>query len=249
MYRSIGWLLAVVALLAIGMWHQRAYAGDIYKCKSPQGVTIFQQTPCSSAAKPVGHTKFQAVPDDPSAAQQSYAAPQPNPAQDAPLTTVRADAVQNRVQQNTVQSTGCQGIGCTAHQRGEVQTTRCEAPDGRVYYVVGECQRRSIHLGEVPRNWQRDHVQGMPDAVMVGPDTALDPRTGRTFQLEHAPSTSPVYLHTQDRGNHVDADAACYEARAQATLNPRDARATKHAHDVCSAGRGLWDQAPSSGSR
>jgi hypothetical protein len=87
----------------------------------------------------------------------------------------------------------------------------------------------------------------MPDAVMVGPDTALDPRTGQTFQLEHAPTTAPVYVHTQDHGRHVDADTACREARTKAKLNPRDARAAKRAHDVCNAGRGLWDQVPTSG--
>jgi hypothetical protein len=87
----------------------------------------------------------------------------------------------------------------------------------------------------------------MPDAVMVGPDTALDPRTGQTFQLEHAPTTAPVYVHTQDHGRHVDADTACREARTKAKLNPRDAVAAKRAHDVCNAGRGLWDQVPTSG--
>lgn len=246
MHRSIGWQLALVALLSIGMWHQRASAGDIYQCKSPQGVTIFQQTPCPSSVKSVGHTKFQAAPDDPYAAQQIYGTPQPNPLQDASFSDAPAYPSQ-RDQRGLVRSAGCQGIGCTAHQRGDVQSTRCEAPDGRVYYVVGACRRRSIHVGDAPRDWQRDHVQGVPGAVMVGPDTALDPRTGQTFQLQHAPTTRPVYVHTQDQGRRVDADTACSESRAQAKISPSDARAAKRAHDVCSAGRGLWDQAPSSG--
>ena len=209
------------------------------------GRDIFQQTPCPSTSKPIAHTKFQTAPDDPSPAQRSYGAPPP--VQDASLTASPAYPAPQRDRHDAVGSTGCQGIGCTAHQRGEVQSTRCEAPDGRVYYVIGECRRRTIHVGDAPRDWQRDHVQGMPDAVMVGPDRAFDPRTGRTFQLQHAPTTSPVYVHTQDRGSRVDADAACREARTQAKLNPRNSRAAKRAHDVCSAGRGLWDQAPASG--
>ena len=244
----MGWRLAAVALLAIGVWHQQAHAGDIYKCKSLQGVTIFQQTPCPSTSKSIAHTKFQAVPDDPSAAQRSYDAQPPvQGAQDAALTATPSNPVPQRDQRAIATDTGCQGIGCTAQQRGEVQSTRCEASDGRVYYVVGACGRRSIHVGDAPRNWRRDQVQGIPGAVMIGPDMALDPRTGQTVQLQHAPTTTPVYVHTQDQGRHVDADTACSEARAQAKLNPRDSRAAKQAHDVCDAGRGLWDQVPASG--
>lgn len=249
MDQSMGWRLVALVLLAAGMW-QQAHAGDIYKCKSPQGVTIFQQTPCPPTAKPVAHTKFQAVPDDPSAAQRSDDTQPPvQDAQAAALTGVPSYPVPQQPQRDqhaTAADTGCQGIGCTTHQCGDVQSTRCEAPDGHAYYVVGECRRRSVYLGDVPRSWQRDRVQGMPDAVMVGPDRALDPRTGQTFQLEHAPTTRPVYVHTQDQGRQVDADTACSEARAQAKFNPRDARAAKRAHDVCNAGRGLWDQAPPS---
>lgn len=242
----MGWL-AVMAMLAAGMWQQQAYAGDIYKCQGPKGETIFQQTPCPSTSKPIAHTKFEAVPDDPSAAQRSYAAP-PS-VHDAPgsaLAGLPSRPVPQRDQRANAPDTGCRGIGCSAYQRGDVQSTRCEAPNGEVYYVIGACRRRSTRVGDAPRSWQRDRVQGMPGAVMVGPDMALDPRTGQAFQLQHAPTTRPVYVHTRDKGRQVDADTACSEARALAKLNPRDASAAKRARDVCNAGRGLWDQVPAS---
>lgn len=239
MRESTKWWIVAVIMLVIGIWQQPAHAGDIYKCKDPRGVTVFQQTPCPPASKPLAHTTFHAEPDAPSPAQQSYGAAA------GTTSTVLPGQLHNEVQPrepNVAAETRCEGIGCTAHQRGEVKSTRCVAPDGKVYYVIGACRRRSTYVGSTPRQWHNDHVQGMPDAVMVGPDTALNPRSGQTFQLEHAPTATPVYQHTQDQSTGVDADTACRGARLQVKLHPGDAHTAKRAHDVCNAGRGLWDQ-------
>jgi hypothetical protein len=67
------------------------------------------------------------------------------------------------------------------------------------------------------RNWQQDSVQGMPGAVMTGPDMALDPQTGRQHQLQHQPTTQiqRPSARVSDDASVVSRRDACEEAKAQ----------------------------------
>jgi hypothetical protein len=207
----------------------------------------YQDTPCPNSAKTASHTTYKpfAKPSpatsgitwddeaqEPTSAQK-VATSQPN---DVPAPSVQGSA--------TTETTTCAGIGCSQHARGQTVATQCTAPDGRVYYTTKSCTTRMNYVGTTTRGWQRDTVQGHPDAVMINRDEALDPQTGRIMQLDAAPVTTPVYQRARDAGQQINSDAACQGARNDAHMHPRDAKAAKRAREVCSAGRGLWDQAP-----
>lgn len=229
-----------VALLALGP--RIALGADIFKCKQPNGVIAYQQAPCTKTEQQIAHSHFQRQPDAP-----IYSQPRPGSSARLPEGYVTNTSGQAAHGFSTNESAGsintplgCAGIGCSAHQRGDVTTRECVAPDGRHYYTTNACRTRFNVVDSQSRDWQNDTVEGVPGAVMVGPDRALDPSTGRYIQLQH----SPVLQRAQDPGQRIDPDAACRQARLDAKLHPHDTAAAKRAGIVCSKGRGLWDQPP-----
>lgn len=217
-----------------------AHAGDIYACKDAHGNMAYQDKPCPTKSETVGHGSYKPVPDAPYSSPYAQA---PAQDQDEVAPSMQATGTYG-VTTNATQPSSCAGIGCSQHASGQTAATQCMAPDGRVYYTTHSCTVRSNYVGTTSRGWQHDTVQGHPDAVMINRDEALDPRTGRVIQLDAAPLSTPVYQQTRDAGQQVNSDAACQGARADARMHPHDAKAAKRARDVCSAGRGLWDQAP-----
>jgi hypothetical protein len=99
--------------------------------------------------------------------------------------------------------------------------------------------------GMRPRPWQQDQVQGMPGAVMTGPNEAMNPMTGQLVQLEAAPMAVPTYQRTRDQGAAVSADEACAGARA-AAAGRFNKRADDRVQELCRFGRSMYDQ-PRSG--
>lgn len=217
-----------------------ARAADLYVCKQPNGVKAYQDKPCAQNQVQLSHDTYTPHVYAPPAPTQSFeytGTPQatPNmslPTMDAPPVPVPA------------RDTSCQGIGCTAQQRGQVHTRECVSPSGRPYYTTADCKTRVDVVGQRPRDWHGDSVQGVPGAIMTGPDTALDPNTGNVIYLQHAPDHTPVYQRTQDAGARIAPADACQLARQDANAHPRDHAAARRAHNVCSTGRGLWDEAP-----
>lgn len=230
----------ILLLLTVGVVVP-AHAGNIYACKDAHGRAAYQDTPCPQRSKTVGHSTYTPVPDAPYSSP--YAQTTAQPAAGSQHQTV-TDASGYSQSVTDAQPAGCAGIGCSEHQSGQTRATQCTAPSGRVYYTTGTCASRAQYVGTTLRDWRHDNVEGHPDAVMINRDEALDPRTGRIIQLDAAPLNTPVYQTIRDAGQRVDSDAACTAARQDAHMHPRDAKAAKRAHDVCSAGRGLWDQAP-----
>lgn len=216
-----------------------AHAGDIYACRDAHGNMAYQDKPCPTKSKTVGRGSYKPVPDAPYSSPYAQAS-----AQDQVQAVSTMQATGTGVAANAAQSSPCAGIGCSQHDSGQTAATQCTAPDGRVYYTTHSCTVRSNYVGTTSRDWQHDTVQGHPDAVMINRDEALDPSTGRVMQLDAAPLSTPVYQRTRDAGQQVNSDAACQGARADAHMHPHNAKAAKRARDVCSAGRGLWDQAP-----
>lgn len=235
-------LITSLALLAVSV---SATAADLYVCKQANGVKAYQDQPCAKTAKQISHDTYTphvyAPPAPTQPVNDSVVGPggAPPPWQatyDQPVATVPTPQVPV--------DTGCRGIGCTAQQRGEVHTQECVAPNGRAYYTTGACKTRVNIVGQQPRGWQTDHVEGVPGAIMTGPDTALDPYTGRVIQLEHVPDQTPVYQRARDAGASIPVADACALARQDAHAHPRDHAAARRANTVCNQGRGLWDQAP-----
>lgn len=222
-----------MALLAIFV-AAAASAADLYVCKQSNGVKSYQDSPCAQSDKQVSHDTY---------TPHVYAAPAPAAPVDE-TSQQRSYAVQQPAEPTPAQHPTCAGIGCSAYQSGQVTTRQCVAPDGRRYYTTGECRTRVNVVGDSPRDWHHDTVQGVPDAVMVAPDLALDPTSGRYIQLQHSQLEQPVYQRVQDPGRRIDPDTACQLARLDARAHPHDSAAAARAHDVCSKGRGLWDQAP-----
>lgn len=233
-------ILGLILLLITACLTVPAHAGDIYACKDARGNMAYQDKPCPTQAKTVGHGSYKPVPDAPYSSPYTQA---PAVDQSQPSPGMQSTGTYG-VPVNTRQPTTCAGIGCSQHASGRTAATQCTAPDGRVYYTTQSCTAQSHYVGTTSRDWHNDTVQGHPDAVMINRDEALDPRTGRVIQLDAAPLTTPVYQHTHDVGQQVNSDAACQGARSDAHMHPRDAKAAKRVRDVCNAGRGLWDQAP-----
>lgn len=215
-----------------------AFGADVYVCKGSNGTTAFQQDPCPKTSKYIAHGTYTAHLDDASQARlasQSMATP---PAAARPtLTRSSTGAPIASYSQQTTHG----GIGSSAYQRDEVQATQCTAPDGHAYYTTGECKQRSVLVGMKDRDWHSDHVEGVPGAVMIAPDLAIDPDSGNTIHLQHESEQAPVYTLKRDAGVQVDPDAACAAARSYSQHHYADDRAAARARDVCRKGRSLWD--------
>ncbi|HJR14421.1 MAG TPA: DUF4124 domain-containing protein [Rhodanobacteraceae bacterium] len=233
-------IAALVFFLLVACMAAPVHAGDIYACKDAHGNMAYQDKPCPTKSKTVGHGSYTPVPDAPYSSPYAQEASQDQGDAAAATQATGTDSVTTSV----AQPSPCAGIGCSQHASGQTAATQCTAPDGRVYYTTRSCTARSHYVGTTSRDWQRDTVQGHADAVMINRNEALDPRTGRVMQLDAAPLSTPVYQRTRDAGQQVNIDAGCQGARADARMHPHDAKAAKRARDVCGAGRGLWDQAP-----
>lgn len=240
--------MRMIPLLALGLLiftATSAHAADLYVCKQPNGVKAYQDKPCANSQAQISHDTYTPhvyAPPAPTPPSDAAAAQSATPSAPPPWQATYGTSSSNNAAPDG--DTSCQGIGCTAQQRGQVHTRECVAPSGRAYYTTAECKTRVNVVGQQPRDWQRDHVQGVPGAIMTGPDTALDPNTGRVIYLQHAPDHTPVYQRTQDAGARIAPADACQLARQDANAHPRDHAAARRAHNVCSKGRGLWDQAP-----
>lgn len=234
-------VLGLTLLLLIASLAPPAHAADIYACKDAHGHMTYQDTPCPQQSKTVGHNTYTPVPDAPYSSPYARADAQPAAGSQRQTTTNVSGYSQAVLD---AQPAGCAGIGCSEHQSGQTRATQCTAPNGRAYYTTDTCTSRAQYVGTTSRDWRHDTVEGHPDAVMINRDEALDPRTGHIIQLDAAPLNTPVYQTVRDAGRRIDSDAACAAARQDAHMHPRDAKAAKRAHEVCSAGRGLWDQAP-----
>ena len=191
----------------------------VYKCVDPDGQVSYQQTACPTeqsqeqvhvadgptltpeeqfraAAHAAGMTPAEfaesLLPADQRAPQTQYAAPQPNR---PPSSMPRSSA-----------------------PSGDT-LLRCQKPNGDVYFSRQGCGSSRVYGDPivVQRNWQQDSVQGMPGAVMTGPDMAMDPQTGRPVQLQHQPTTQIQRPSTRvsDDASVVSRRDACEEAKAQ----------------------------------
>jgi len=239
-------ILGLILLLLTACLAAPARAGDIYACKDTQGRMAYQDTPCPTTAKTASHVTY-----------RPFAKPSPAPSSvtwddDAQASPTRRHVAVPQsygvsapyIHTGSVEAVTCVGIGCTKHQSGQVHTMQCVAPDGRKYYTITTCATREQYVGTAPRDWHNDTVEHYPDAVMINRNEALDPRTGRVMELNSAPMSMSVYQSVRDPGQRINSDAACVAARQDAHMHPDDAKAAKRAHEICSAGRGLWDQAP-----
>jgi hypothetical protein len=140
------------------------------------------------------------------------------------------------------------GLGVSAYARGDIRAVRCTKASGKVYYAKGVCGTSTTTEIVAGRNWHNDTVQGMPDAVMVGPDQALNPRTGQVVQLDNVPNQTVVHVTTRDRAQSVSTDAACARAQAAEAKHPFSKSITRRVSKLCQQGRSLYDQKPSRGS-
>jgi hypothetical protein len=236
---TIRWVLAVAALVAMGS----AHAGDIYTCKGANGVNTYQNTPCATSTKQLGHQTYSADmarAPAPSADEYGYGS-----SDAAPRMAPRAATAGGGQAAAPAQQSFGHGLGTSAYQRGEVRTMRCVNARGQVYFTRDQCGTSTVATGVAPRAWQKDQVQGMPDAVMVGPDQALNPVNGRIVNLTPEPTMVPTFHRSQDQGSAADANDACTAARKAAT-GRFDRRADQRVQDLCRSGRSLYDQPRSS---
>lgn len=217
-------------------------AGNIYTCKGANGVNTYQNLPCAKPAEQIQHATY----DD------ALARPG-TPAPTAPRDRYGTAAPAHRGMGAAIPppaalpaTTG--GLGSSAYQRGEVQGTRCVNARGQVYYTAAGCGTSTQRVGTQERLWRGDTVEGVPGAVMIGPDQAVDPRTGQVVELEHTQDRVDVYRTTRDAGAAMDADQACTGAQQVAAQHPHSQQAQRRVEDLCRRGRSLYDTQPSANS-
>lgn len=227
-----------------------ARAGDIYTCKGTHGEKVYQNAPCPTTTNQVEHRTYspemaRAVDGSSGATERIYQTSQQN------SYSGKAGAPEPRDERYsygagtapTAVTTPARsgGIGSSAYQRGEVQGTRCVDARSRVYYTAGQCGTSTTYAGTQPVDWHKDQVQGVPGAVMVSPNEALNPMTGQIVQLQAAPTVVPVYRRTNDVGTTVDVDEACAGARA-AAAGRFSKKADARVQELCRFGRSMYDQ-------
>lgn len=252
MGETMQWAAAVVLLALAGTVH----AGDIYACQGEHGEKVYQNTPCQTTAKQLEHRQYdpsmaRAADGSAGATERIYTEP--------PDTYYGADAQRS----NAPASSGFDyssgsgadvprapaitgGIGSSAYQRGEIRGTRCVTARGRVYYTAGACGTSVTYAGTAPVDWHKDQVGGIPGAVMVAPNQALNPMTGQIVRLEAAPTAAPIYHRSRDAGTAVDANEACAGAR-KAAAGRFNRKADRQVQELCRSGRSLYDQPRSGG--
>src|SRR5574337_1192049 len=200
-----------VAGACLGFFATTALAGNIYVCKGAHGVNSYQNTPCATPDKQIRHETYDealARPGTPPpAARVSYGA-DPSVGGGRRLDDSRMAPPAPRAP--PLPETGGGGLGSSAYQRGQIQGARCVNARGQVYYTATGCGTSTQWVGTRERPWHGDMVEGMPGAVMVGPDQAVDPHTGRVVELEHTMDHVNVYRTTPDAGAAMDADQAVH---------------------------------------
>lgn len=247
------WMSSLILILVLAT----SWAGDIYTCKGAHGEKVYQNAPCSTADKQVEHRKYDASmarAEDGSAGatERIYTSPTASYyGNDGSSGNSRSGASGAFDYSGVDQSANAApahagGIGSSAYQRGEVRGTRCVTTKGRVYYTAGACGTSVTYAGTAPVDWHKDQVQGVPGAVMVGPNQAMNPMTGQIVQLDAAPTVAPVYQRSRDAGTAVGADEACAGAR-KAAAGRFDRKADRRVQELCRSGRSLYDQPQSGG--
>ncbi len=247
----IRWFGVVSLLLCAGL----AQAGDIYTCKGKGGVNVYQNTPCPEASDELNHSAYRASmrrAADGSSDRNERGAEAPSMHQQerlsdpSPYSRGISYSGSGRAASTQDQPSQTGGIGSSAYQRGEVAGTRCVNAKGNVYYTAGRCGTSVTYTGEHEVDWRHSQVQGVPGAVMINPDQAIDPTTGQMVQLIPTARTAPTYVRTRDEGSSFGADEACEGARKVAA-----GRFNKKADDrvqaLCRFGRSMYDQTPSGG--
>jgi hypothetical protein len=246
----IRWVGVVGLLLCSGL----AQAGDIHTCKGKGGVNVYQNSPCPKPADELNHAAYDASMGraaDGSSGHTERGAYAPSlrrqmPARDSSAPVADINYSGSSATPAQTQPTLAGGIGSSAYQRGEVRGTRCVNADGHVYFTAGACGSSVSYAGDQPVDWHRDQVQGVPGAVMIGPNQALDPMTNQIVQLIETPQVAPTYMRTRDSGTHVGADEACAGAR-KAAAGRFNKRADDRVQELCRFGRSMHDQTPSGG--
>lgn len=140
------------------------------------------------------------------------------------------------------------GLGVSAYARGDIHAVRCTTASGRVYYAKGTCSTSTTTEVVVGHDWHGDKVRGMPGAVMVGPNEAMDPRTGQVVDLQTVSNNTVVHVTTRDHAQSVSADKACAEAQKAEARHPYSHKITRRVQALCQQGRSLYDQKPARGS-
>lgn len=87
---------------------------------------------------------------------------------------------------------------------------RCLSSNGIVYYTPQPCWKPPAKSAVA---WQADQVQDMPGAVMVGPNTALNPYSGNEVNLDPPVVGMPAQPRMPSGGGSAAADLACAQAR------------------------------------
>jgi hypothetical protein len=208
-----------VVILGIALAAPAAWAQKVFKCVDETGKVTFQQSSCPGKSPSADAVTFQRSPTltdeerfkgaayragmTPEEAVQLLQGSGSNPSDAAPAT---------RVPQSAPRSVP------VADQDPEDTGLRCTAANGKIYYRSRSegCGTSRVFGDPQVRNWQRDQVTGVPGAVMLNNNQALDPRTGQVLNLTPAPTTVRPSQRVQDQADIIGRDTACEEAKRDA---------------------------------
>lgn len=191
------WVMAACLLSCVSL----VRAGDIYTCKGKGGVNVYQSTPCPKAVDELNHAAYDASmrrAADGSSGHTERGTNAPSMRKrdmvdNPPASTARIKYGGRDAGTSTQsQPSPLGGIGSSAFQRGEVGGTRYVSAKARAYYTAGRCGTSVTYAGDHEVDWRHNQVQGVPGAVMINPDQAIDPidRAGGTTDPDGSSGTN-----------------------------------------------------------
>ena len=236
-------ILAVVLLVPC-----IASAGNIYKCKGPNG-TVYQNAPCATDSQTLDHQQYRDPPPQTTTYTFDQASPytqQPNTVNygATPPDVYRASPTQERLPPSEVplphiMDTG--GIGSSPYQRGEIRALKCTTASGSVYYDT-RCGHSSVAVSGRYNAYDINTGRLVSDNVSARGLPALDRMTGHLFQPQHLRYESYQTL-VPDVGEPIDVDVAC--RRVQQIAGPIPSGANKRrVQALCRQGRSMYDVKP-----
>jgi hypothetical protein len=216
-------ILLVVLLLFCGT----ASAQRVFKCTDEKGKVTFQQASCKGKPIDANAVRLDAAPTLTEEEKFRGAAFRAGMTPEEARARLReTDANQQHAGRQGQIPAAADSAQSTAQQpplEPEETALRCTSAGGRVYYrpVSEGCGSSTVFGNPEVRNWQQDRVADAPGAVMVAPNQAIDPHTGKILELQDTPAISRPSMQLRDHAEGIDKEKACQLARADA-LRQRD---------------------------
>jgi hypothetical protein len=154
------WMLTALLIALPGAAEEPDNA--LYRCRGSDGITSFQQKPCSQGQVDAGRIPYDPVQSPPRAAAPARL-PAPPPSPTVPPAAAAADSAAPAAQTEPLDAAGQPGasrLGTRSGiEQGPSDAVECLRPDSSTYVRSGECER-SLIGGETIEGYVLDQESG-----------------------------------------------------------------------------------------